>query len=88
MTLGNMIILGIILVFDILYLFSFISIPDSDSTLGFLFLFVALVWEVINLVLSIIMIVYFYKADTGDCDDCTIIENQHNYLYVKNLDSL
>ena len=38
------------------------------------------------------MIVYFYKADTRDyikfCDDCTINENQRNYLYVKNLDSL
>ena len=38
------------------------------------------------------MIVYFYKADTRDyikfCDDCTINENQRNYLYVKHLDSL
>ena len=88
----NMIILGIILVFDILYLYSFKSISDGDANKGLLFLFVASVSEVINLVLSIIMIVYFYKSDTRDyikfCEDCTINGNQRNYLYVKNLDSL
>lgn len=92
MALGNLIILGIILVFDILYLYSFKSISDGDSGKGFLFLFVASISEVINLVLSIIMIVYFYKADTLDyikfCEDCTLNENQRKYLYVENLDSL
>ena len=92
MALGNLIILGIIFIFDILYLFSFKSNSDGNANLGFLLLFVALVSEVINLVLSIIMIVYFYKGDTKDyikfCEDCTINENQYNYLYVKSLDSL
>ena len=93
MALGNLIIFGIILIIDILYLFSFIlNCDDTNDKLGFLLLFVALVSEVINLVLSIIMIVYFYKGDTKDyikfCEDCTINENQYNYLYVKSLDSL
>ena len=92
MALGNLIIFGIILIIDIFYLFSFILNYDGNTFLSILLIVVALVSEVINLVLSIIMIVYFYKGDTKDyikfCEDCTINENQYNYLYVKNLDSL
>ena len=92
MALGNLIIFGIILIIDIFYLFSFILNYDGNTFLSILLIVVALVSEVINLVLSIIMIVYFYKGDTKDyikfCEDCTINENQYNYLYVKSLDSL